>query len=69
MTIKDYLKSDIYYDHVWGQIMSGSKNLCMVRGYSAILDAFEGNIDKTEVFQQELGEFIAEAIKEKLEKL
>ena len=69
MTIKDYLKNGAHYDHIWGQIMSGSKNIAMIRGYSSILDAFEGDVGKTEIFQQELGEFVAEAIKEKLERL
>ena len=69
MTIKDYLKGEVRFDSQWGQIMVGSKNIAMMRGWSAAMEAFDGDPIKVEQFQKELGNFMAEAIKEKIEKL
>lgn len=69
MTIKKYLEGSIRYDEEYGHVVAGAKNICMIRGWSEIMEKMGGDVAKTYDFQLELGRFVAEAIKEKLEKL
>jgi hypothetical protein len=76
MTIKEYLKGTIHYEPA-GQMIFCNKEemgdslfltIGDVRGWGQIQYLFP-NLNKAAKFQDELGEFIAEAIREKLEKL
>jgi hypothetical protein len=75
MTIKEYLNGNIYYEPAGQMIFCNKKkedslilNIGSVRGWGEIQYLFKDKQDAAK-FQDELGVFIAEAIKEKLEKL
>ena len=78
MTIKDFLGKKVKYDSYGQEIWAYDKNnglqkIADVRGWGAIQNLFadkSGKIDtkKAEEIQDQLGEFIAQAINEKLEK-
>jgi hypothetical protein len=76
MTIKEYLKGRVYYEP-GGQIIFCGKgkfgdghilDIADVRGWGEIQHLFEDQ-QKCIDFQDGIGEFIAQAIREKLEKL
>ena len=71
MTPKDFIGEKATYDE-WGQIIWGHKGedmqmLLDLRGWGAIQQLFKDQ-DKAANFQDELGQWIAEAINEKLQK-
>ena len=78
MEIKDYLKGEIYYDEAGQMVFCKKSNgnsqlICDIRGWGDIQYLFklpDGKLDvkKGMEFQDSIGMFIAEAIKEKLEK-
>jgi len=78
MTIEEYLSGDITYDEEGQVILAvkspcGSSNLiCEIRGWGKIQYEFmkEGKIDTEAAsrFQDDIGRFVTEAIKEKLAK-
>jgi hypothetical protein len=73
MTIKEYLNGKIWYED-FGQILwlehpeKGAIMIAELRGWSAIKSLFKTTEDAEE-FQDSIGKFIEEAIREKLEKL
>lgn len=76
MSIKEYLDGEIYYDNN-GQMIFCNKgkegqshllDISSVRGWGEIQHLFP-DMNKAAKFQDELGEFIAQAIREKLAKL
>jgi hypothetical protein len=74
MTIKDYLKGKVYYEPA-GQMIFCRKDddshildVSSVRGWGKIQYSFK-TFTEAAKFQDDLGEFIAEAIREKLKKL
>ena len=79
MGIKDFLGKDVYYDKTGQMIFANQKDghqqlIINVRGWGAIQNHFRDendNYDTEEatVFQDKLGEFIAEAINEKIKTL
>lgn len=73
MEIKDFLKSNVVYDPDSTQIFAvddkGSFQLILdVRGWGAIQNAFELDMVKAAEFQDQLGDWIADAINEKRKK-
>ena len=73
MTIEQWL-SDVYYD-AWGQRIwnkedkdGGSQIVLEVRGWGRLQNEFT-SFDKASEFQDQAGEFIVEAIREKIERL
>jgi hypothetical protein len=71
-TLKEWLK-DVYYDN-WGQYLwskqdadGGSQMIGEVRGWGALQNEFETE-EEAAKFQDEVGKFIAEAIKEKVQR-
>jgi hypothetical protein len=72
MTIKQWLR-DVYYDDFGTQIWNthkegGSQLVAEVRGWGAIQNEFK-TIEEAELFQDEVGKFIVEAIREKIARL
>lgn len=73
MTIEKWL-SDVYYDendtYIWNRLDkdSPSQLVAEVRGWGRIHKEFNDEI-KAGNFQDEIGRFIAEAIREKIERL
>ena len=73
MTIEQWL-SDVYYDewgtHIWNKedADGGSQLVADVRGWGRLKNEFKTE-DEAAKFQDEVGEFIAEAIREKIERL
>jgi hypothetical protein len=79
MKITDFIKGKVTYDKFGGQYLwiknpnGGSQMLGEVRGWGAIQNLFRdknGNIDEKEAgeFQDLIGDFIADAINEKIER-
>lgn len=79
MTIKDFINRKVTYDKFGGQYLwindpkGGQKMLAELRGWGCIQNMFkdkQGNIDSTAAgkYQDKLGEWICEAINEKLER-
>lgn len=73
MTIEQWL-SDVYYDK-WGTFIwnrededGGSQLVGEVRGWGRLQKEFKTE-DEAAKFQDEVGEFIVEAIREKIERL
>ena len=72
MTVEKWL-SDVYYDE-WGVRISNKKDIGVsqlvadIRGWGAIQHLFKTQ-DEGQKFQNEVGEFIAEAIKEKIQRV
>jgi len=72
MTIEQWLK-DVYYDE-WGTCIwskdedGGNQMVADIRGWGAIQNLFN-TPEEAEQFQDEVGEFIVQAIKEKLSTL
>jgi hypothetical protein len=70
MTIKEWLK-DVYYDqcgqYLWAKHDDGNQLIGEVRGWGALQNEFKTEIE-AEVFQDEVGKFIAEAINEKIQR-
>lgn len=72
MTIEKWL-SDVYYDeygtHIWNKedAEGGSQLVADVRGWGRIQNEFKTQ-DEAAKFQDEVGRFIAEAIKEKIQR-
>ena len=73
MTVEKWL-SDVYYDefgqYLWNRVTKegGSQMIGEVRGWGALQQEF-ATIEEAAQFQDEVGKFIAEAIKEKIERL
>lgn len=73
MTIKQWL-SNVYYDewgtHIWNKVDAdgGSQLVADVRGWGIIQNEFKTEEEAAQ-FQDEVGRFIVEAIREKIEKL
>ena len=71
MTIKDWLK-DVYYDehgqYLWAKDSDGKIQMIgEVRGWGALQHEFEDE-EESEDFQDEVGNFIADAINEKVQR-
>lgn len=71
MTIKQWL-SNVYYDewgtHIWNEEKDGGIQLVAdVRGWGRIQNEFKTQ-EEAAKFQDEVGKFIADAIKEKIER-
>ena len=69
MTIEKWL-SDVYYDeygtHVWNKEQDGGNQLVAdIRGWGRLQNEFSTQ-EQAEQFQNEVGEFIVQAIKEKI---
>lgn len=72
MTVNQWLKN-VYYDpfgqYIWSkQPDGGSQMVCDIRGWGALQHEFD-TMEEAEKFQDEVGNFIAQAIKEKLNDL
>lgn len=73
MTIKQWL-SNVYYDewgtHIWNKedTDGGSQLVADIRGWGRIQNEFKTEEEAAQ-FQDEVGKFIVEAIREKIEKL
>ena len=73
MTLEQWL-SDVYYDewgtHIWNKVDKdgGSQLVADVRGWGAIQQIFKTHKECV-AFQDEVGKFIVEAIREKIERL
>jgi hypothetical protein len=72
MTLKEWLK-DVYYapfgQYIWSRQDEdgGSQMIGEIRGWGALQNEFETEIE-AEVFQDEVGKFIAAAINEKVQR-
>jgi hypothetical protein len=72
-TIQEWLK-DVYYDnfgqYLWNKIDKdgGSQMIGEIRGWGALQNQFDTQ-EQASKFQDEVGEFIAQAIREKIERL
>jgi hypothetical protein len=72
MTIEKWL-SDVYYDeygtHIWNKedAQGGSQLVADVRGWGRLQNEFKTQ-DEAYNFQDEVGKFIVEAIKEKIQR-
>ena len=71
MTIKQWL-SNVYYDewgtHIWNKEKDGGSQLVVdVRGWGRIQNEFKTQ-EEAAKFQDEVGKFIVEAIKEKIQR-
>lgn len=69
MTIEKWL-SDVYYDeygtHVWNKEQNGGNQLVAdIRGWGRLQNEFSTQ-EQAEKFQNEVGQFIVQAIKEKI---
>ena len=69
MTIEKWL-SDVYYDeygtHIWNKEQDGGNQLVAeIRGQGRLQNEFSTQ-EQAEKFQDEVGEFIVQAIKEKI---
>jgi hypothetical protein len=69
MTIEKWL-SDVYYDeygtHIWNKEQDGGNQLVAdIRGWGRLQNEFSTQ-EEAEKFQNEVGEFIVQAIKEKI---
>jgi len=69
MKIEQWL-SDVYYDeygtHIWNKEDDGGSQLIAdVRGWGRLLNEFDTK-EEAEKFQDEIGRFITDAIKEKI---
>jgi hypothetical protein len=66
--------SNVYYDeygqYLWNKVTEdgGSQMIGEVRGWGALQNEFKSE-DEAAKFQDEVGKFIAEAIREKIERL
>lgn len=73
MTIEQWL-SDVYYDkwgtHIWNKEDKdgGSQLVAEIRGWGRLQHEFQTQRE-SEKFQDEVGEFIVQAIREKIERL
>lgn len=74
MTIAEYIGDNLYYDKNSAQILSGGEGtntdfrmIADVRGWGALTNIFKDE-GKAVEFQDQLGQFIADAINEKLRK-
>ena len=73
MTIEQWL-SDVYYDeygtHIWNREDSdkGSQLVAEIRGWGRLQNEFPTE-KESEYFQDEVGRFIVEAIREKIERI
>lgn len=77
-TVLDWLKN-VYYDsmgtHIWAKQTEGHQLVAQVkdfkfldiRGWGAIQQLFP-DLESAEKFQDEIGEFVAQAIREKIER-
>jgi len=73
-TIKDFIGTAKFDEngggYIWGvDKQDGHQMIAEVRGWGAIQNLFPDDQTKAELFQDELGKFIADAINEKLKKL
>lgn len=72
MTIEQWLK-DVYYDEwgncIWSRDKDGDNNMIAdIRGWGILQYKFK-TVEEAEKFHDEVGEFITQAIKEKLSRL
>lgn len=73
MEIKDFLKGKVIYDPDSTQIFAvddkgGLQLILDVRGWGALQNIFELDMVKAAEFQDKMGDWIAEAINEKIER-
>ena len=78
MKPQDFLGDRVWFDkmgsgYFWAEDKDGSQMVAQIRGWGAIQNLFknkDGSIDfpKAEMYQDKLGEWIADAINEKLER-
>lgn len=72
MTVKEFIGNVVAYDNE-GQVLFGVKNkgelqlIADVRGWGAIQNLFQ-TTEEADAFQDELGNWLADAINEKLKK-
>jgi hypothetical protein len=71
MTLQEWL-SNVYYDewgtHIWNKEKDGGSQLVVdVRGWGRIQNEFKKQ-EEAAKFQDEVGKFIVEAIKEKIQR-
>jgi hypothetical protein len=71
MTIEKWL-SDVYYDeygtHIWNKEQDGGNQLVAdIRGWGRLQNEFSIQ-EEAEKFQDQVGQFIVQAIKEKIER-
>ena len=72
MTVKKWLK-DVYYDdygtHIWNKenVDGDSQLVADIRGWGRIQNEF-GSLQEAEAFQDQVGVFIINAIREKIER-
>ena len=72
MKINEWL-SDVYYDefsmHIWNRDKDGGNQLIAdIRGWSVLQHLFKTH-EEAVAFQDEVGKFIVEAIREKIERI
>lgn len=71
MTIQQWLK-DVYYDeygqYLWSKQSDGNQMIGEIRGWGRLQNEFQTEEEAAQ-FQDEVGKFIVEAIREKIEKL
>ena len=71
MTIKQWLSNVYYYEwgtHIWNKEKDGGSQLVVdVRGWGRIQNEFKTQ-EEAAKFQDEVGKFIVEAIKEKIQR-
>lgn len=68
MTIKQWLKNAFYDEdgqYLWAKHDDGNQLIGEVRGWGALQNEFKTE-DEAEMFQDEVGKFIADAINEKV---
>lgn len=74
MKVKDFINGKVTYDKFGGQYFwindtkGGAQMLAEIRGWGHIQNMFHGNSDAAGRYQDEVGDWIAEAINEKLER-
>jgi hypothetical protein len=71
MTIEKWL-SDVYYDeygtHIWNKEQDGGNQLVAeIRGWGRLQNEFP-TLKESDKFQDEVGQFIVQAIREKIER-
>ena len=70
MTIKQWLSNAFYDDYgqyLWAKHSDGNQLIGEVRGWGALQQEFKTE-EEAEVFQDEVGKFIADAINEKIQR-
>lgn len=73
MTVPEFIGEHVRYDDIGGSIFGGLQLIADIRGWGAIQNLFKdgkGMIDtqKAAAFQDQFGQWIADAINEKLQR-